>query len=233
MTTEECHRAMATGNTYILGSPIDDRAGLIDLSVLRAQLPKATACTWEEADGWYQPEALIPDTWRWTEGEGTIEIIMEESGTVLLRGQLRTVEAPNIVRMMVNSTEVASFEVSGVGSEPFETAPVQLEEGTTEIGFVSGNPASSVPNDDRMLAISVWNLEIRLGDGSSPCLKMAPITHNRPFAPAAALVDPLTTQSTGRWRTSTPASSSTLRRPSPGRTSARASAGAILGEQRA
>lgn len=174
MTTEECYRANQSGNVSIVSSTLDHVDGHIDLSGLRASLTQATTCTWQETAGWHQPEALIPDRWRWTGGTGDVEVTMEASGMVLMRGEFRTLVAPNTVRMFVDGSEIDSFEVTGSGSEPFAVIPLLLPAGTTTISFTSENEPGTIGTDERPLAISVWNLSIRPDDGSSPCLQIVP-----------------------------------------------------------
>lgn len=173
MTTEQCHRANQSGQVFVASATDNHVDGHIDLSAIRANLPEAATCTWRETAGWHQPEALIPDTWRWTDGTGSIEVMMDEAGSVRIQGEFRTLESPNTVRVMVTDAEVDSFTITGLGSEPFSIAQMELPQGVTTISFVSDNPPTVPPGDGRPLAISVWNLAIRPNDGSSPCLKVS------------------------------------------------------------
>lgn len=171
MSAAECHNAKQTGQHNAGGSRITHQPVRFDFSLLQTDLMNGTICTWNHSTGWYQQEALIPDSWRWTGDEGSIEIALPEAGSVLLAGSVESIQTPNTVDIVANGTTVQTLEINPGNPVDLDRLRIDLPAGSSTITFRSHNSPTLLPTDERPLAISVWNLVIYPGDGSSRCLQ--------------------------------------------------------------
>ena len=143
----------------------DTELRLLPLNTILEQ-PKG--CVITLLGGWYDLEHNGEDWWRWTAGQGQMQVFVGKDSVGTLSGEVNSVLQPNTVDILVNGNQTTNQNISLEGFMPFEAVQVQLISGENVVEFISRNPAITVPTDSRPLAIAVKNLQILI-DNSQPC----------------------------------------------------------------
>ncbi|HUI08010.1 MAG TPA: class I SAM-dependent methyltransferase [Verrucomicrobiae bacterium] len=121
-------------------------------------------------NGWHGVERSGSDWWCWTPGRGEIRIPSPRRCESRLQGQLYSIQHPNNAEIAVNGNRVATIDVTWDSFGEIPPVALPLEAGENVVEIASRNPALTPPNDDRLLAVAVKNLTLRLGDHEWPVL---------------------------------------------------------------
>jgi hypothetical protein len=135
-------------------------SGWFDLTAARTLPAGPATCTASLGEGWYGPEAIGDDRWRWTGERGAVEIrATDAAGSLAITGAVLTLPLPNTVRVLADGSIIADIRLTG-----FRTSfgPLALPPGRTRhrLTFVSLQPPVVQPHDPRALGIAVVNLRV-------------------------------------------------------------------------
>lgn len=119
--------------------------------------------------GWYDKEVDGPVWWRWSAGKGLIDIAVSKTMEATMSGQLGSIEQPNTVDIFLNGKSEAAIQIGPTATAPFDRIPLHLKAGINRVEFVSHRAATRLPNDSRLLAISIRNFQTQSEPGAG-CL---------------------------------------------------------------
>lgn len=122
------------------------------------------------AEGWHNIERSEDGKswWVWTKNKGRLIVKSDKAMSLILTGEVGSIEMPNRVDVAVNGAKVVIWEITGTKHEqtPFEPLKVELKAGENIIELTSHNPpVKKIPTDDRELAIAVSNLKLVYSNG--------------------------------------------------------------------
>jgi SAM-dependent methyltransferase len=120
--------------------------------------------------GWHAVESRGSDWWCWTPGHGELHITAQNDCAAYLRGQLYSIGRPNTVEVLVNGECTATIDVTWDLFGEFSRVVLPLRAGGNVVGFASRNPAVTLPDDGRPLAVAVKNLSVQVGDDAERSL---------------------------------------------------------------
>ena len=141
-----------------------------ELSLLPSStiLEQPEGCVLTLLGGWYDLEQNGKDWWRWTAGQGQMQVFVGKDSVGTLSGEVNSALQPNTVDILVNGKQTTNQHINREGFMPFADVPLQFVTGENEVEFSSHNPGITIPTDSRSLAIAIKNLQISLDD-SQPC----------------------------------------------------------------
>ena len=134
-----------------------------------AQQQNPPECRFFMTDGWYAREQNGQSWWRWNNGSGKIVIFSNKATSVMLNGTLKSLQQPNQVGIQLNGQTLTTLAVDWSGVQSFKPVTLSLVPGRNEIDFISHNPATTLPGDNRTLAILVGDISLTDSDGTSVC----------------------------------------------------------------
>lgn len=113
--------------------------------------------------GWHKIERNGDNWLCWAERQGQIHIFVERNVTAIMRGELYSIQHPNLVEVLVNGDRQAALDIDWDCFRPFELT-VRLSEGKNLIEFFSHNAPITLETDNRWLAVAVKNLYLVTDD---------------------------------------------------------------------
>ena len=141
-------RLAALGN---LSVHLDDVVCVTDSSLLVIQ----------RGSGWYAPETDGSMQWRWSDDNGTLTVLTDRAGTLVLQGSVRSVSPGNALDILVDDLPPVAEPLPASGWEPIAWL-LPVAGGFHRITLHSRNPAMQPPGDNRHLAVCWRDLQVRL-----------------------------------------------------------------------
>jgi hypothetical protein len=127
-------------------------------------------CTLAFVSGWYGREQESLAWWRWTDGRGEIRLSTAQDNTMVMRGEISSVQRLGKADILVNGEKIGTWEITRGAFKPFEPLPLHLKAGDNTLVFASHDPAIHIPTDSRSLSLAVKDLLIASADGATVCV---------------------------------------------------------------
>lgn len=134
-----------------------------------AKIVASAGCRFSMSSGWYEREQNGTFWWQWNAGQSRLEVNSTQAVELVLRGELKTIQTPNEVQVVLNGKPVAALEVTSEDMKGFQPLPLALKAGANQLEFISRNPAAVTSKDKRNLAIAVGNLKLTDRNNLSIC----------------------------------------------------------------
>lgn len=162
----------------VLEQPNGDRRPLLlGVSDVRVQLlpqsgPTQSAfCELTFRDGWQGVERDGSSWMRWNNGRAQLSALVSSPTTVTLQGNIISLQRPNDIDALLNGERITVLKIDWKewAFKPFTPFTLTLKAGLNSLEFISHNAPITQPNDSRLLAVALQNLQM-LKDDNQPCV---------------------------------------------------------------
>lgn len=130
--------------------------------------PAGRPVTVRYASGWHAPERHGAQWWRWSRGEGSIIVRNPHASAQPLQLAF-ALDAPadRRVGMRLNGAPIWEGRAGGTKPRPITVPALSLQPGENVLTWETDDAAVRVGRDPRLLAFSVRNLRIEVGEPSA------------------------------------------------------------------